>query len=47
VPVTLRLIDRNGDSLAVQCQVHVEVGETFWDKNLYDGDLSQVTYVYR
>lgn len=44
---TLTLIDPNGDRLAVPYQVHVEDGETYWGEYLFDGELYQVTYVYR
>lgn len=44
---TLTLIEPNGDRFAVQYQVHVEDGETYWGEYLFDGELYQVTYVYR
>ncbi len=44
---TLTLIDPNGDRSAFPYQVHVEDGETYWGEYLIDGELYQVTYVYR
>jgi hypothetical protein len=44
---TLTLVDPNGDRFAVPYQVHVEDGETYWGEYLFDGELYQVTYVYR
>ena len=35
------------DRFAVPYQVHVEDGETYWGEYLFDGDLYQVTYIYR
>jgi hypothetical protein len=44
---TLPLIDPNGDRSAFRYQVHVEDGECYWGEYLFDGELYQVTYVYR
>ena len=43
----LTLIDPNGDRSVFPYQVHVEDGEIYWGEYLIDGELYQVTYVYR
>lgn len=44
---TLTLIAANGDRASYHYQVHVEDGEVYWGEYLFDGDLYQVTYLYR
>ena len=44
---TLTLIAPNGDRSAYHYQVHVEGGEYYWGEYLFDGELYEVTYVYR